>query len=55
MQSAKLNTLYFALTVLFAVAAACATCLVVPRTRDAQSVALEDSVLPMDARVALAR
>ncbi|MDB5883032.1 MAG: hypothetical protein JWP43_2910 [Ramlibacter sp.] len=56
MQSAKLNTLYFVLSAVFAVAAACATpCLLVQRPHDAQSVALDSSVFPTDARIALAR
>ena len=56
MQTAKLGTLYFVLSAVFAVAAACATpCLIVQRPHDAHSVALDSSPFSMEARIALAR
>jgi hypothetical protein len=56
MQSAKLSTLYFVLSAVFAAAAACATpWLVVQGTDDGDSVALDSSPFPMDAQIALAR
>ena len=57
MKTAKLSTLYFLLSAGFAVGAACASpCLLLQRhPQAAHTAALGDTLLPMDAQIALAR
>ena len=55
MNTAKLRTLYFVLCVLFAVAAACLSPALAGSNSSGDSLALDSSPSPMDARIALAR